>query len=86
MTFMRYLSDLRLSRTAQGLLTGDRPIADLAMENGFASLTHFYRIFRHRYGETPAAYRRLGGGTNGEPRSAASLAPTRKPRGSSARR
>lgn len=86
MTFMRYLSDLRLSRTAQGLLTGDRPIADLATESGFASLTHFYRTFRQRYGETPAAYRRRGDGAPGKDRATISIAPARSARGSMKRK
>ena len=33
-------------------------IIDIAADNGFADVTHFHRVYRQAYGETPAATRR----------------------------
>ena len=35
-------------------------IAEIAYEAGFNDLSHFYRAFRRRFGETPAAARTTG--------------------------
>jgi AraC-like DNA-binding protein len=46
------------------LLTGpncrDRRISDVALESGFSDLSHFNRLFRSRYGNTPSAIRAGG--------------------------
>ncbi|MBN8217301.1 MAG: helix-turn-helix domain-containing protein [Spirochaetes bacterium] len=55
--FERYLLELRLSGAARALIEGTEPIGEIAAENGFVSLTHFYRAFRRRHGLTPAAFR-----------------------------
>ena len=33
-------------------------IIDIAADNGFADVTHFHRVFRQAYGNTPAQLRR----------------------------
>ncbi len=48
---MRYAAD-KLCRTAL-------PITDIAMDCGFESLSHFYKIFRTAYGITPRQYRQI---------------------------
>lgn len=54
----RYLLDLRVER-ARLLLAGTaQPIAQLALECGFASQEHLTRHFRRMCRTTPAAYRR----------------------------
>jgi AraC family cel operon transcriptional repressor len=47
----------RLDHATSELALTERPIVDIALECGFESLSHFYRVFRTRLGETPRAYR-----------------------------
>jgi AraC family cel operon transcriptional repressor len=47
----------RLDHATSELALTERPIVDIALECGFDSLSHFYRIFRQRLAETPRAYR-----------------------------
>jgi AraC-like DNA-binding protein len=58
----RFIVRRRLSR-ARALLTrgtGRRPgVAEVALATGFASATHFSRVFKAEYGITPAAARSL---------------------------
>jgi AraC-like DNA-binding protein len=53
-----YITQCRVARARHLLLTTDRPVADIALEAGFGSLSQFYARFRERTGEPPAAYRR----------------------------
>jgi AraC family transcriptional regulator len=48
---------LRLSNAAVRLATTDRPLAEIAMEAGFADQSHFTRLFSRHIGLTPARYR-----------------------------
>jgi AraC-like DNA-binding protein len=62
-TFSEHICEHRLGQ-ARRLLTSSRSrlsIAEVAYEAGFNDLSHFYRSFRRRYGETPAAVRATGG-------------------------
>lgn len=56
-TFVSYLSSLRCARAAELLSTTEQPIVEVAMESGFNNLSHFYHVFRRRYGTTPRRYR-----------------------------
>lgn len=47
----------RLNHAARQLTLSDRKIADINFECGFESLTHFYKLFRKRFGLTPLKYR-----------------------------
>ena len=54
----QYLIQLRIE-AARRLLTGTRlPIAEIALECGFASQEHLTHLFRRAMGVTPAAFRR----------------------------
>lgn len=57
-SFSVYVNDARLSAACLQLGRSDRPIASIAGDCGFASLSHFNRQFRRRFGMTPGAYRR----------------------------
>jgi AraC family transcriptional regulator len=48
---------LRLAQAAAELADGDRPLAEIAAEAGFADQSHFTRLFRRYTGTTPARYR-----------------------------
>lgn len=60
-TFVDYLSTLRCNRAAELLLTTDRTVLDIAGDCGFNNLSHFYHVFRRKYGSSPARYRRAHG-------------------------
>lgn len=59
-TFTEHVNDLRLQR-AFSLLTaaGDDAvrISDVALRAGFSDVSHFNRLFRSRFGDTPSAIR-----------------------------
>jgi AraC-like DNA-binding protein len=57
------IQELRLLRASTLLAQSDlhpRRISDIAMEVGFADVSHFNRLFRSRFGETPTAARSRG--------------------------
>lgn len=58
-TFTAYVLGRRLALAADALAAGDRPVARIAADSGFAGLAHFNRQFRRRFGCTPSAYRRM---------------------------
>jgi AraC-like DNA-binding protein len=61
LSFSAYLRDLRLKRARELLgdpLMGRSPIGDIALMAGFNDLSHFNRMFRLKFGETPSDARR----------------------------
>jgi AraC-like DNA-binding protein len=54
----RYLLMRRLDLARQWI-QGERPLADVACEAGFADQAHFTRMFKAAFGLTPARYRAL---------------------------
>ncbi|MGE4554512.1 MAG: helix-turn-helix domain-containing protein, partial [Desulfovibrionaceae bacterium] len=52
-----YLTQLRLDR-ARELIRAGRPIADAALEAGFADQSHLTRCFKRRFGVAPGAWRK----------------------------
>src|SRR5262249_2353682 len=48
---------LRLAWTVGELARGERPLAEVALEAGFADQSHFTRVFKRYVGSTPARYR-----------------------------
>ena len=61
-SFSEHVCEQRLRRARQ-LLTGAASrlsIAEIAYEAGFNDVSHFYRAFRRRFGETPASARNVG--------------------------
>jgi AraC family cel operon transcriptional repressor len=53
----QYINNLRLTYAANLLFHSDRPIVDICYEIGLDNLSYFYRIFKQRYGITPAEFR-----------------------------
>ena len=53
-----YLRTLRLQWSMQELREGERSLAEIALEAGFADQSHFSRAFRRQFGTTPGAIRR----------------------------
>jgi AraC-like DNA-binding protein len=62
-SFTEHVTELRLQR-AFALLTeagdGPRRISDIALQAGFSDISHFNRLFRARFGDTPGAVRAQG--------------------------
>ena len=48
----------RLDTTRSMLVATDRPIAQIAFESGFGSLSRFYQAFEKRFQSSPGAFRR----------------------------
>jgi AraC-like DNA-binding protein len=59
-TFTEHVNELRLQR-AFALLTeahdDERRISDIALDAGFSDISHFNRLFRSRFGDTPSRVR-----------------------------
>ena len=58
MSFLQYVTEVRLSHVYHGLLETDLPIAELMEENGFTNQKLFNREFKALYGCTPSAVRK----------------------------
>lgn len=57
-SFVRYVTRLRLDLSEFLLLTSDLPITQIALKCGFNDLNYFSRKFRERYGMSCSDYRR----------------------------
>jgi len=53
-----YLRWLRIARAARRLAETDSPLAEIALEAGFADQSHFSNAFRRETGQSPSAFRR----------------------------
>jgi AraC-like DNA-binding protein len=63
-TFVDYLNDIRLGHASRLLIDATSPIAEIAQECGFTSLTNFNRIFKKRKGLVPKDFREKHGTPN----------------------
>ena len=52
-----YLSDYRLAKACEILLSTDRTIADICYACGFHDTSYFGKIFKEKYGVSPGQYR-----------------------------
>lgn len=53
-----YMNRLRMEHAAMHLASSDMPILDVSLECGIKNLSHFYRLFREHYGNTPKQYQK----------------------------
>ena len=58
MGLKEWINDLRLVAAYRELILGDMTVVQIAMLVGFSSLGHFNKIFKRKFGITPAAARR----------------------------
>ena len=61
-TISDFVRRLRVEHARRELARGALPIAEIALQSGFANQSHFTRAFRKAHGVTPAAYRNLTAG------------------------
>ena len=58
-TYVEYLTRLKLSYAKTLLITCDKPVLDVCCASGFNSLSNFMSIFKKQVGMTPMQYRTL---------------------------
>ncbi|MDE5562749.1 MAG: helix-turn-helix domain-containing protein [Clostridiales bacterium] len=56
--FLTYYNELRLGRAVNELLSSDRSVEDISIDNGFSDPRSFVNLFKKKYGELPSAYRK----------------------------
>ncbi|WP_309122359.1 helix-turn-helix domain-containing protein [Paenibacillus sp.] len=57
-TFMKYVTDVRMTKAKQLLAQQDRKVGDVALEVGYTNYHHFAKAFRKYHGITPTQYRK----------------------------
>jgi AraC-like DNA-binding protein len=60
-SFVEHLTARRLSHARELLEQGGNSVLGVMFSCGFNDLSHFYRLYRRRFGETPGSRRRAGG-------------------------
>lgn len=61
MTLKRYINELRLQKAYNCIVFTQKPTEDISQELGFSSYSHFNKIFKERFSETPASLRKKNG-------------------------
>ncbi len=56
-SFYHLLNSIRLARATEDMLYTDDPITKIALDNGFASVAAFDKVFKEAYGQTPSEFR-----------------------------
>ena len=54
----RWIVEQRLDRAKIMLSSTSRTVSEIGAECSFANISHFIKLFKHRYNETPASFRR----------------------------
>lgn len=57
MSFSAYLRQVRLSHAMSELLYTDKAILQIALDNGFSSISFFNKVFKEEYGKSPSHVR-----------------------------
>ena len=57
-TILEYGQSIYLDEAKQMLAETDKSISAIIEELGFSNRSHFYRLFKQAYGETPLDYRK----------------------------
>ncbi|MGN6420388.1 MAG: helix-turn-helix domain-containing protein, partial [Pseudobacter sp.] len=58
-TFVEFLNEVRISHACRLLTESSQPVADLAYDCGFNSITNFNRIFKEIKGISPRQFRNM---------------------------
>ena len=57
-TVYEYLRDVRLEQAREMLLSGDYNVTEACLGVGYSNLSHFAKIYRSRFGQSPSVARR----------------------------
>ncbi|MGN1203322.1 MAG: AraC family transcriptional regulator [Eubacterium sp.] len=57
-TVVKYLKSIKMNKACELLKNTDMPIIEISNMLGYASLSHFNRVFKEHSGITPSAYRK----------------------------
>ncbi len=57
-TVHEYINNRRLERAAELLRNSAKSVGEIAFQSGFSSQNYFSRLFREKYGTSPAKYRK----------------------------
>jgi AraC family transcriptional regulator len=57
-TISNYVRQRRVERARAAVAKGEKPLSAIAIDAGFADQSHFTRVFRQAFGETPGQYAR----------------------------
>jgi len=57
--FVEFVNRLRISKSCELLVDGDKPVTEVCFESGFNNISNFNRRFQQLKGMTPSHYRRL---------------------------
>ena len=57
-TISNYVRQRRIQRARLEVANGQRPLSMIALDAGFSDQSHFTRVFRQTFGETPGQYAR----------------------------
>ena len=58
MNFLAYLTNIRMERAKQLLLSTDLPVAEVSEQAGYGDYRVFTKVFKKAEGVTPSQYRR----------------------------
>ena len=58
MSFLKYVTNIRVSHAYDSLLCTDDPITKIAYDNGFSTMALFNKTFKQVYGQTPSEFRK----------------------------
>ena len=58
MSFLKYVTNIRLSHAYEELMYSDEPITKIAFNNGFSTVALFNKSFKQVYGQTPSEARK----------------------------
>lgn len=54
-----FVNELRLNYAANVLASSDEEVIQISMDSGFESLSHFYHLFKSKFGKSPQEFRAL---------------------------
>ncbi|MBQ1204142.1 MAG: helix-turn-helix transcriptional regulator [Loktanella sp.] len=52
-----YINKIRMDHAARALITDAEPVGQIAADCGIPNMSHFHKLFRAAYGDTPLQYR-----------------------------